>query len=261
MIIDAHAHIGHWPSLKESEENILRSQEKYGVAFSLVSNADAGEYQSLDKFGEQRHEDSLSALKAALRFQKEHPSRIGVFYWIRPTHETLSTRIISFLKKHREEIRGLKIHPYCSRMRVDAPEVEPYLLLAEEFGWPVLVHTAIDEYSDIRFLRKVAAKHPSITFVAAHANLCTDDKRSVYRALRLCPNILIDTAWVKARVALKIIHEFGKERVLFGTDNPIDGVDTLANPMYAPYLKKDSRFSDEEWDAIMWKNAKRVYRL
>jgi len=261
MIIDAHAHIGHWKTLKESENNILESQEKYGISYSLISNADAGEFPCLDKFGKQYFADSLTALKKALGFARKYPSRIGVLFWIRPAKERLTPEIVSFLKKHKAEIHGLKFHPFASRLGITSYKVNEYLELAKDFNWPILVHTAKDEYSDISYLKRAAKKYPEITFIAAHANLCTDNKQSVYKTLKDCPNVLIDTAWVKVKVALKIIHDFGPMRVIFGTDNPIDGMDTLANKIYLPYLKKDPRFNSDEWDLIMYQNAKRIYDI
>ena len=44
MIIDTHVHIGHMLGFDMTREDVLYSMEKYGVDFSLVSNAEAAEF-------------------------------------------------------------------------------------------------------------------------------------------------------------------------------------------------------------------------
>ena len=102
-IIDAHAHIASWPSLKESERLILRSQEKYGVAFSLVSNCDGAEFPSIGD-PTPKGKSTLACLKETLAFQSRNKERIGALMWIRPYEEKPSEELVEYIKKNRKRI-------------------------------------------------------------------------------------------------------------------------------------------------------------
>ena len=67
---------------------------------------------------------------------------------------------------------------------------------------------------------------------------------------------------------LEAIKRYGTGKLVFGTDAPIDGVDTyLCNPkgersMYQDYLHVLPDLIDTEaYEALMWKNGKKIYRV
>ena len=64
------------------------------------------------------------------------------------------------------------------------------------------------------------------------------------------------------------INKIGSEKLFFGTDMPIDGVDTYrCNPkgersMYQDYFEKlPDLISKESYDNLMYKNAERFFKL
>lgn len=66
----------------------------------------------------------------------------------------------------------------------------------------------------------------------------------------------------------KFINKIGSERLFFGTDLPIDGVDTYrCNPkgersMYQDYFEKlPELISQNDYENLMWKNAERFSKL
>jgi predicted TIM-barrel fold metal-dependent hydrolase len=145
-------------------------------------------------------------------------------------------------------------------MRIDDPKVEPYLALAEELHLPILVHTAIDDYSSILHLETVAKRHPNLTFIAAHMELYTDHDCTI-EAMKRNPNIYCDTAWVEMKDAARAIEEVGKERVLFGSDAPLDGETTLDEPIYQNYFENSEGLDEESYALLMGGNAKRIFRI
>ena len=56
---------------------------------------------------------------------------------------------------------------------------------------------------------------------------------------------------------------------MFGSDSPIDGLDTYAKnkqgqpSLYLPYFngKLKEKLNDEDFENLMWKNAQDFYRL
>jgi predicted TIM-barrel fold metal-dependent hydrolase len=259
MIIDAHAHLAHWPTLKECESELLLSQERYGVAYTLISDCDCAEYPSVTKYGIHRV-SCLQGLRRVLSFVKLYPDRFGALVWINPHNEIVTPELEKCIADNRQWIHGLKFHPYESQLKISSPKLKPYLELARKFNLPICVHTAQDKYSDVAMLGAVAEKNPDIIFVAAHMQLVSDNKAAL-EVLKKHPNVYGDTAWVDMKIAKKVLTEIGEDRILFGTDNPIDGVDTLNNPMYQAYYKNKVKLPGRLLHNLMYRNAEKVYHI
>ncbi len=260
MIIDAHAHIYSEPTLLETKRTLLSAMKKYSVSFSLISNCDGAEYPS-EGTPKVKRTTTLANLKKTVNFVKQHPNSLGAAIWIRPVKENgPSEELKAYVRENRDLIYALKFHPFTERTPVDSPLLESWLSYAEEEGFPVLVHTAEDEYSSIENLAKVAQKYPKTKFVAAHLQLLSNHEKGI-TALKNTPNLYGDTAWVPMKIAAKILREIGDDRIVFGTDNPIDGMDTLANPMYRDYFSNASRLNKLTYEKLMSGNAIKLYGL
>ena len=81
------------------------------------------------------------------------------------------------------------------------------------------------------------------------------------------PNLYGDTAWVRPESGLKLIKKYGAHKLLFGTDNPIDGPDTYAHPFYKVYFGEFRVGEFREWispgdyELLMHGNAERLFDL
>ena len=67
---------------------------------------------------------------------------------------------------------------------------------------------------------------------------------------------------------IEAVKRYGSKRILFGSDMPIDGVDTDAQnqkgerSLYQDYFQElPKRISKEAYEDIMYKNALRVFSL
>lgn len=260
MIIDAHAHIGLDGSLSKSMSMILRSQKLYHIEYSLIMNGRFIEHQG--KHQKRHLIDQVKSGQEAIAFARQHPHHLGVLLWCNPAHETVNDDFITLIKTNRDIIFGLKFHPWASKLPMHHPRYEPYFALARDLHLPILFHTAVDEFSSILFLAQVAKKYPDLTFIAAHLELLSDHKTAI-KVLKENPNIYADTAWVPLDIALKVMKTIGPNRILFGSDNPIDGVHTLNHAMYQSYYQAhaNKRISKKRFDLLMAKNAIAVYQL
>lgn len=259
MKIDAHAHIASWPTEKECIKNLLGGMKKYGVDYALVSDCDCSEY--LDS-GE-RNPKKLTAVEGAkrvLRLVKKYPSKIGLAIWVNPHFEKVDERLISFIEENREYVHALKIHPYESRLKISSKKIIPYIELAKRFSLPVLFHTAADEYSDIRMLCSLAKQFPDVKFVAAHLQLLSDNQIGI-ECMKRATNLYCDTAWVPMKNAKKVLLEIGDSRIVYGSDTPIDGLDTYANPLYQDYWRNRYKLKKELYQKLMANNAIDLYSL
>ncbi len=256
-IIDAHAHYGYWPTLKEAEKALLISTEKNRIDFTLLS-FDGSEFK--DSSPSKRFTPQIESSKKALALANKYPSHFGILLWFRPYFEKNIGDLQAFYLKNREKIYGLKFHPYSSRLKITDKKVRPYLDMAREYKLPVLVHTAVDEYSDIKYLVEVAKEYPDVKFIAAHCVLLSDHYEMI-DILKENPNIYCDTAWVDMEF-IKVLDKNGLiNRVMFGTDNPIDGIETLSNPLYQDYFNNKIKLGYYKYAKLMYKNALKIYGI
>ena len=98
-----------------------------------------------------------------------------------------------------------------------------------------------------------------------HMDLGSDNSQAI-ELLGKLPNLYGDTTWVPVESTLKAINKWGSEKILFGSDNPIDGKDTYLNDkfgnrsLYQQYFNEfKTMVSKQAYDNIMYKNAERLF--
>lgn len=268
MIIDTHVHIGKILVFNMTQQDVLYSMERYGINFSLVSNVECAENapsgtpipQSLQK-------SQNSVLEKTLEFARANPDKIGVLPWLRIRQEHPDSEFIRMIADNRDIIYGLKLHPFHSRTAPDDESLEPVYKLAAEYNLPVVSHTGGCPEADSIRLYNAAKKHPEINFVMVHMDLGTDNSQAI-ELLGKLPNLYGDTTWVPVESTLKSIKKWGSEKILFGSDNPIDGKDTYLNDkfgnrsLYQQYFNEfKAMVSKADYDNIMYKNAERLFGI
>lgn len=161
---------------------------------------------------------------------------------------------------HTDGICGLKLHPDYLGIPFDDPAYHPILEAAVSFDMPVVIHAGWDPVSPQkihatpRMIQKVSDNFPALKLVAAHmGGMRLWDEV----AETLCgKNVWFDTAMCHERVGMlpaqmrTILDKHGAERILFGSDMP------WARPSEVLAFLEKAGLSDEERDAILWKNAK-----
>ncbi len=268
MIIDTHAHIGKMLTFNMPEENVLYSMEKYGIDFSLVSNVEATENShSGMKIPKIFQKSQNRVLEKSLKFARENSDKIGLLPWLKIRQELPDEKFIKLLKENRDIIYGLKLHPFHSRTAPDDEKLEPIYRLAKEYNLPIVSHTGGCEEANSQRLYNAAKKHPEINFVMVHMDLGTDNEQAI-RLLGELPNLYGDTTWVPVASTIKAIEKWGSEKILFGSDNPIDGKDTyLTNgygqrSLYQEYFNEfKSAVSKADYENVMYKNAQRLFGI
>ncbi len=268
MIIDSHAHIGRILFFNLPVRHVLYSMEKYGVAFSLVSNIESTEYYQEGKHLPRLFQKSqYRVLKRTLRAVKKHPDKLGALMWLKIESELPDEKFCRLIEKNRRYIYGIKLHPYRSETAPDIARLKPVYDLARRFDLPVVAHTGNIEQASTRHLFNAAKENPNVNFVAVHMDLDSDNKEAIDLIAQL-PNLYGDTTWVPLKSTLYAIEKCGSEKILFGTDNPIDGKDTLlVNKAGQRALSQEyfnefkTMVSAEDYENIMYKNAERLFKI
>ena len=257
FIIDSHAHIGKILKFNMKEEYILNSMTKYNISFSLVSNGESAEYdQNQILLSENQTISQIKSAKRAVEFAKKYPNKIGELIWIKPITERCDSEFISYIKENRKFIYGFKIHAFHSKISANDIRLEKYYSLAEELGLPVVVHSDKTKEGNPLNIYNAAKRHKKINFVIVHMGLGTDHKNS-FKYISKLDNLYGDTTRVSYTDIIEAVKICGSEKILFGTDNPMNSLD-----VYQPFFSNlKSLLKNEDYENIIYKNAKRLFKI
>lgn len=267
MIIDSHTHIGNIPFVVGKNrvknlpgEDLISSLEKYKIDFAIVSGLEGSEFDSDLKLASKKMQVSQrEGLERLIRFVGNNRNKVRGLFWIKPYTESLTEEIGSLVTKNRELICGLKIHPTLSNLKFTDRKYYPYLEMAVELGLPVQIHTENDGRADVKFVEKMASIFPEINFVMVHMGLNTDNNEALL-LIRNSSNIFGDTCVVKHENIIKAIKECGSEKILFGSDAIVNGIDTYER--YFPLIEKiKNSFSEKETANVLGLNCFRIFSL
>ena len=268
MIIDSHAHIGKLPPFDMTTEQILYSMERCGSDFTLFSNIEGAEFDhernsvppSFCKPQNQILEETITEARKA-------PDKLGVLPWLRIYNEQPDEEFKNLIKENRDIIYGLKLHPYHSCVAPDSERLEPVYRIAAEFDLPIESHTGGCEEAMSVHLYNAAKRHPEINFIMVHMDLGTDNSQAL-ELLGKLPNLYGDTTWVPVKTTVEAIRRYGSEKMIFGTDNPIDGQDTLLHnqkgerSLYQQYFNElKELISESDYENLMYKNAVKLFGI
>ncbi|MBS0011459.1 MAG: amidohydrolase family protein [Bacteroidales bacterium] len=179
--------------------------------------------------------------------------------WIKPYTEKVTRDLEQFIKDNRDYIAGLKMHPSLSGIKLTDDRFTPYLELAASFNLPVQVHTENDGLSNVNYVEDIAATYRDTDFVMVHMGLNTGNGDAM-NIIKKYDNVYGDTCEVKHDNVIRAIRECGPDKILFGTDAIVHGIDTYAR--YMPLLELiRSNFSREEADNVLFRNCRRVFHV
>lgn len=269
MIIDTHVHIGGEAlDFHMNEEMVIKAMETYGVDFSIVSNADAGEVDHKQVLlPEELQISQENALERVIRFAGKYPHRIGIAPWIKPLTQGLTKEFEEMILQNKHRICAMKIHPFHSHITPTDERVLPFIELAEKINVPVVSHTGKSDDDSPVHLYEVAKMFPKVSFVMVHMGLCTDNKDAL-ELMGKADNLYGDTTWVPMSTTLRAMEMYGSKRMMFGSDMPIDGVNMYARisggkrSLYQDYFHELPKLiSADAYEDLMYRNAVRVFRL
>lgn len=269
MIIDSHVHIGGAAlNFNMTEEIVCEVVKKYGIDMVLLSDCDAGEMDHHQKLVPVEWQiPQIEILKKDLEIVRRHKDIMRLLVWVRPYNETVTKEFDELIGANLDVIKGIKLHPFHSNTAPDSEKARPYLELAQKYGLPVVSHTGGCEAASPIHLYNAAIMFPKIDFVMVHMGLGTDNKEAL-DLLGKAPNLYGDTTWVPLTTTLEAYKRYGSKKMIFGSDMPIDGVDTYkCNPkcdpsVYVQYFKGDLGLMPKEaWDDLYFGNAKRIFEI
>jgi predicted TIM-barrel fold metal-dependent hydrolase len=168
-------------------------------------------------------------------------------------------------------VKGFKFHPTVQAFAPNDPVCFPLYEVIAEAGLPALFHsgqTGIGagmpgggglrlEYSNPMLLDHVAAQFPELTIISAHPGVPWQDEQLAVATHK--PNVYIDlSGWSPKYFEPKLVQYANtllKDKMLFGTDNPVIQPDRWLADFEKLPIKPEVR------PLIMKENAMKVLRL
>lgn len=268
MIIDMHVHCGVAEPFHMPTSMVEEMIEKYNIDHIIISDIRACEHtQDLTPLPEGMGMSQNQVLKETIEFARKHPGKISVMPWIKPSLDGVDDEFITIIEDNKDIVKGIKFHAHNSMLRSDSPLMEPYYEIAEKYNLPVLIHTGGIEEASVKYVYNAANAHPNVNFIMGHMGLGTDNEEAIEYASQLS-NLYGDTTWVPISSTLKFIEKCGDDRILFGSDSPIDGLDTYVQngtgepSLYLQYFNDlKNMIPEESYNKIMYKNSARLFNI
>lgn len=268
LIIDTHVHIGNFLDFNLSPKDVLYSMEKYNIDYSLVSSIEAAEYDHrLKPIPMYMQKSQTECLKKCINFACDNYGKIGVAVWIKPATETANSELKELISKNLDVVKAVKVHPFHSKTAFDGEKMLSFISLAKKFDLPIVVHTGGCDEASPKRVYNAAKIHPDVNFIMVHMGLGTDNSEAMNLICRL-PNLYGDTTWVPMKNTVELIKRSSSKKVLFGSDNPIDGRDTYFHnrtndrSIYQDYFNEIKELiTPRQYDDLMWRNAKELFKI
>ncbi len=241
-----------------SPEIILESMKKYDVNFCILSNINGNEANHNGSICSDEYRNQVDVNIEAIEFVKQHKDKLALLLWARPRLEGEDDNFEKLIKDNLDIVKGIKVHPLHSLLEIDDPKMEYYINLCDKYSLPMMIHTA-NTFSHPQKVYEVAKKNPTVNFVMGHMGLGMDNTIAA-KLMAKQPNLYGDTAWVQYDRLPELITICGAHKIIFGTDSPIDGLDTYGKDFYQLYFKNEL-LTEEQTNLIFIENARKVYNI
>lgn len=245
MYFDSHVHVGPWNYFDTHGRtpttyvDTLQELSRHGFSGAVVMPSEL-----------MSNEELLRQMQAA----PGSPCRAHFFPWVRPGRGV----DLEFLRRHEQSIHGLKIHPSLDKTRVDSESYQPFLDLAADNNWVVLVHCgAWKEMASVEFVLNVARRYARLQLICAH--LGGGDYGQKLQSVATVaefgsPQIFFEISGTHEFWLIEeAVSRYRPEKFLLGSDYPVRGIG------YMKGVVEDCRLSPDVKQMISWGNARRLF--
>ncbi len=241
---DAHIHVGQFNDIYTSPQEVVdfmqqAEVEKYAVMSTTIWT--------------ENYEKVLHEMREITELA---PGNAMPVLWLSPKmllKGKLDMMLHSGIKWYALKVHGN--HPWSIN------GVNECAIIAEELQLPLILHTGEFPHCEPNVYRVIIQSHPQEAFVLAHC-------RPVDQAIAImqeCPNCYGDTAYTPFPDVREIIEAGLEDRILFGTDYPMQKIHSPQGNSLADYKAKvhdDWKvMSDEQWEKVSHLNFNRLYKL
>lgn len=261
-IINAHCHI--YPE-KIAEKAVLGIRDFYDLDMSLNGKLDDlirdGDSVGVNHYLVHSVATTPKQVKSINEFIAEavnsHPDLFTGFGTLHPDSTDIEGDLDYLLSLG---LKGVKLHPDFQQFAMNDECAFKIGEAVRKANVPMLVHCGDFRYnySNPDHIKAFLDKFPEITFIGAHFAGWSVWEEATEK-LAGTPNLYVDLSSslyaLSPQTALKLIHAYGSDRVLWGTDYPM-----WESASEMEYFNKID-LSDEERSQILYENAAKILEL
>ena len=261
-IVNAHCHI--YPD-KIAEKAVLGIRDFYDLDMSLNGKLDDlirdGNKVGVTHYLVHSVATTPKQVKSINEFIAEavntHPDIFTGFGTLHPDSEDIQGDFDYLIELG---LKGVKVHPDFQQFAMNEERAFKIGEVVSKGKVPMLVHCGDFRYnySNPEQIKPFLERFPDITFIGAHfAGWSVWEEAT--RQLAGTPNLYVDLSSslydLSPETALELIHAYGSDRVLWGTDYPMWESDSEMD-----YFNKID-LTDEERSQILYDNAAKILNL
>lgn len=208
MIIDNHVHVGWFSDGFHSPREVWNSEMAAGInGMAVASTSTCAEI----------YKNVCRELREMIRLGGD---RVHPLLWLTP--RMLKKRYpLPYMLHSKIEWQGVKLHfeahPEWSRNK---RLLDKAINVARKLSVPVLFHTGNDDSCHAGLFKSIIQTNGDLTFVLAHGRPIDE----TIDVLHSCPNVFADIAFMPISDIVKLVNSGLSERILFGSDAPINRV-------------------------------------
>lgn len=244
-VFDFHARLAPVPG---ALERLLDVHDRCGITGAAVS---AGGCIDLSRLSEQLvhggHVTTDPDNDAVLRACAGSSGRLLPFYFANPHRDPGDYR------RRAERFVGMEISPAVHGVPLNDPRTRALTAVAESAGHPVYVVCLARPGCGVADLVGLAERFPRITFVLGHSGVGNIDYYAV-DLIAPVANIHLETSGGYTSVVRAAVDRLGPDRVLFGSEHPLQHPDVELAKFRALCLPA------ADWRRIAWDNAHRLLK-
>jgi uncharacterized protein len=243
MIFDFHARLAPRP---DAARGLLSTMDSCGIARAAVA---AGGVIDLDRLSAQitdgGHSEADADNETVLAACAASGGRLVPFHFGNPH------RGADEYRRQADRCRGLELSPAVHGVGFDDPRTLDLVAVAAGAGHPVYTVCLARPGAGTADLVRLAEKFREVTFVFGHCGSIGIDVHAV-GLIAPVANIVAETSGCLTVVVRAALDRLGPERVLFGTEYP------LQHPSVELAKLRALDLDHEAWRRVAWRNAHRL---
>lgn len=243
MILDTHMHLGEdlMFNTDDSEDAILAYLNETGIDGAILQTGIL-------------NRDPKAANERIYRFCQRYPGRFWGAAVLSPYVPEEEYR--SFMRWAIKDLgfRAIKMHPYAFCANAISPQARKVFETARELNVPVIIHTGNGVPAALPSFGIPAAKaYPDLKIVLAHSGAGMYGSEALIAA-QTCENIYLETSWCTVLDLKQFVNSLGCERIMFGTDVPLNAPVELAK-------YRALKLTDSQYERCFYGTAAEVFSL
>lgn len=284
--------------VKDSFETTIGGKtEKNEIEYVLVSNLECMDRNEHGYF----KKDEIDGNRELIERCKNNP-KLKAAVVCEPSKGN-AQNIEKLLKNYENDIFAFKFHPIDSQIPADSPLYEPYMKLAQKYKKPCVFHSdSLNSFASPQKIYDLAKKTPDVPVVLYHMSMApsgmigerpiAEQEAKGVKGLDDCvwnhrekwnrdgikvvkeamekkdANLFLEISWTKPQTVVEAIKTVGADRVLFGTDIPLDPQKTGNRKWYINNIKeiqeairndKEIQNADEVIKKVFYENSKKIF--